>query len=106
MSGDRSRTAKRLPSGQKVPHMGWNSVEFVAPHPLLEGIPNPSYFYFVTATTPAGGGIHGGWDDGIRGKVLQHACEGERGGDPVPPGEERALGLRIYENFVGLAAGG
>ena len=24
---------KRLPAGQKVPHMGWNSVDFVAPIP-------------------------------------------------------------------------
>lgn len=31
----------------KVPHMGWNSVEVVQPHPLLEGIEQGDEFYFV-----------------------------------------------------------
>jgi imidazole glycerol-phosphate synthase subunit HisH len=30
----------------KVPHMGWNQVQ-QAPHPLWQGIPNNSRFYFV-----------------------------------------------------------
>lgn len=33
--------------GLKVPHMGWNSVSMLHPHPLLKGIPDGSYFYFV-----------------------------------------------------------
>ncbi|MCX8030881.1 MAG: imidazole glycerol phosphate synthase subunit HisH [Thermodesulfovibrionales bacterium] len=31
----------------KVPHMGWNSVEFTKKHLLFTDIPNNSYFYFV-----------------------------------------------------------
>lgn len=31
----------------KVPHMGWNDVEIVRPHPLLNGIRSGSFFYFV-----------------------------------------------------------
>ncbi len=31
----------------KVPHMGWNRVRWVRPHPLLEGLPNEMCFYFV-----------------------------------------------------------
>ncbi len=31
----------------KVPHMGWNRVDFTTAHPALEGIPSGSYFYFV-----------------------------------------------------------
>lgn len=31
----------------KVPHMGWNEVRQVAPHPLWEGIADGSRFYFV-----------------------------------------------------------
>lgn len=31
----------------KVPHMGWNSVEFVKKNPFFDGIPAGSYFYFV-----------------------------------------------------------
>ena len=33
--------------GLKVPHMGWNEVVQVAPHPLWEGIADASRFYFV-----------------------------------------------------------
>jgi glutamine amidotransferase len=31
----------------KVPHMGWNRVEFTKDHPVLRGVPSGSYFYFV-----------------------------------------------------------
>ena len=31
----------------KVPHMGWNSVKLIRNSPLLRGVENESYFYFV-----------------------------------------------------------
>jgi glutamine amidotransferase len=31
----------------KVPHMGWNAVEVLVKHPVLDGIPSGTYFYFV-----------------------------------------------------------
>ncbi|MDC3160194.1 imidazole glycerol phosphate synthase subunit HisH [Pseudomonadota bacterium] len=31
----------------KVPHMGWNKVNFTRDHPLLKGLDNDTYFYFV-----------------------------------------------------------
>jgi glutamine amidotransferase len=31
----------------KIPHMGWNQVNLVSEHPLLQGVPDQSYFYFV-----------------------------------------------------------
>lgn len=31
----------------KVPQMGWNRVKQVNPHPLWQGIPDNSFFYFV-----------------------------------------------------------
>ncbi len=33
--------------GLKIPHMGWNSLNFETPSPLLEGIQENSYVYFV-----------------------------------------------------------
>ncbi len=41
--------AMRLPDGQrlKVPHMGWNRVRQMQTHPLWDGIPDDSWFYFV-----------------------------------------------------------
>ncbi len=40
------------PPETKVPQMGWNSVNFVKPHPLLEGVKNNSYYYFVHSYYP------------------------------------------------------
>jgi glutamine amidotransferase len=33
--------------GLKIPHMGWNRLRWSKPCPLLEGIPQGGYFYFV-----------------------------------------------------------
>lgn len=37
----------------KIPHMGWNRIEINNYHPILEGIPNGSWFYFVHSFYPA-----------------------------------------------------
>ncbi len=42
----------RLPNGLKVPHMGWNQVRIVRQHPIFDGIPDNSYFYFVHSYYP------------------------------------------------------
>lgn len=49
-------TVKRfVPSNPlcKIPHMGWNAVEFLRRHPLLEGIEDGSEFYFVHSYYPS-----------------------------------------------------
>ena len=49
-------TVKRFkPSSRadKVPQIGWNSVTFIKPHPLFEGIDSGSEFYFVHSYYPA-----------------------------------------------------
>jgi len=42
----------KLPDGVKIPQMGWNTIEIVRPHPLLEGVGNNSYAYFVHSYVP------------------------------------------------------
>ena len=46
--------ARRFVAGQgrKVPHMGWNTVDWVRSHPVVTGIPSGSYFYFVHSYYP------------------------------------------------------
>ena len=34
-------------SDRSVPHMGWNSLDFTSTHPLLKGIEQGAYVYFV-----------------------------------------------------------
>jgi glutamine amidotransferase len=36
----------------KIPHMGWNEVKVVKPHPLLDGIKEGDEFYFVHSFYP------------------------------------------------------
>src|SRR3990172_10583129 len=43
---------RRLPQGQKVPHMGWNQVLQRTPHPIFEGIEDGANFYFVHSYYP------------------------------------------------------
>ncbi len=37
----------------KIPHMGWNNVQFQREHPVFAGIPIESEFYFVHSYYPA-----------------------------------------------------
>jgi glutamine amidotransferase len=98
---------RQLPAGAKVPHMGWNQVEFRAEHPVLEGLQTGSYFYFVHSyyADPALETIVAGtttyniefcsavaWDN-----VLAVQFHPEKSGNN---------GLRLYQNFVRLAANG
>lgn len=45
-------SVRKLPDGLKVPHMGWNSIEFLSDDPILTEIKNGSYFYFVHSYIP------------------------------------------------------
>ncbi len=44
--------SRKLPATVKVPHMGWNTVEWIGTHPYVEGIPNRTRFYFVHSYAP------------------------------------------------------
>ncbi len=51
---------KRFPeSNLKIPQIGWNQVYQVRPHPVFEGIPDGSEFYFVNSyySIPADPGV-------------------------------------------------
>jgi glutamine amidotransferase len=37
----------RIPAGLKVPHIGWNQLHIKRPDPLLRGIEEGSFVYFV-----------------------------------------------------------
>jgi len=96
----------RLPPGLKVPHMGWNQVRVVRPHAVFEGIPDGSYFYFVHSYYPQPedpGIVIGETEYGVtfasvvgRDNVVATQFHPEKSG---------AMGLRMYENFLRLAAG-
>jgi glutamine amidotransferase len=43
---------KKFGNNLKIPHMGWNNIKRTRDSPLLEGIPDYSYFYFVHSYYP------------------------------------------------------
>ena len=100
-----SGTTRKLPDGLKVPHMGWNSVSFRHDHPLLQGIPDGSYFYFVHSyyAEPAREDVATGITEyGLpfcsilaQGNVMATQFHPEKSGDH---------GLKIYKNFVDYAS--
>ena len=96
---------KRLSQGLKVPHMGWNSVRLETPHPVFEGIPQDSYFYFVHSyyAVPAeAAGQIGTTEYGVSfcsvytwGNLIATQFHPEKSGE---------TGVRVYKNFCALAA--
>ncbi len=95
----------RFPHGMTVPHMGWNTVQMRAAHPVFEGIPDGSYFYFVHSFHPSPTDdqtVLGETDyDGVlfpsvvgRGNVIATQFHPEKSG---------RMGLRLYANFLRLA---
>ena len=98
---------RRLPDGLKVPHMGWNTVRFQREHPLWDGIPQDSHFYFVHsyyADPVDRDDVAGMTEYGVefcsiyaRDNVVATQFHPEKSGD---------TGLRIYANFVKQVACG
>jgi glutamine amidotransferase len=94
----------RFPRGMTVPHIGWNTVDLVREHPVFEGIPNESFFYFVHSyhpepTDPAT--VIGETEYGVRFPAVL-------GRDNViatqfHPEKSSEMGLRLYDNFLRLA---
>jgi len=42
----------KLPESVKTPQMGWNTINFAKSHPLLDGVKDHSYVYFVHSYYP------------------------------------------------------
>ena len=95
---------KKLPSGQKIPHMGWNQVKQTISHPIFEGVPKSADFYFVhsyygepqdrsvvAAETEYGLSFCSAL---VRGNLAATQFHPERSGD---------LGLKLLDNFIRLA---
>jgi imidazole glycerol-phosphate synthase subunit HisH len=92
---------KKLPAGQKVPHMGWNNVRQTAEHPIFDGIPDGAYFYFVHSYYPEPedpGVVIGETEYGVTfASVLARANVVATQFHPEKSGEN---GLRMYANFL------
>ncbi len=82
----------------KIPHMGWNELHFVRPHPLIDGIAENAHAYFVHS---------------YEFKTVQMIATVDYGGDVAAivgrdnlvgtqfhPEKSQAVGLRLLANFL------
>jgi imidazole glycerol-phosphate synthase subunit HisH len=90
---------RRLPVSVKVPHMGWNTVEWITSHPYVAGLEPGAFFYFVHSYAPhpdddsIGVASHGCRFTAVaaRANVFATQFHPEKSGD---------AGLHLYRRFV------
>jgi imidazole glycerol-phosphate synthase subunit HisH len=90
----------------KVPHMGWNRVEFRRRHPVFQGVDPESEFYFVHSYYPVPAEterILGETEHGIRFPSVLDA--GNLVAVQFHPEKSGRAGLRILENFCSWRGG-
>ena len=95
---------KRLPADLKVPHMGWNQVKQLIDHPIFDGIPDGSDFYFVHSyyAEPEDSGLVAGITEYgfpicsviIKDNLVATQFHPEKSGES---------GLMMYENYLRMA---
>jgi glutamine amidotransferase len=95
---------RRLPGGQKIPHMGWNQVRQLARHPLFDGIADGANFYFVHsfyADPDDRSLVAGETDYGVT--FCSVLARGNLAATQFHPERSGQAGLRVYSNFLKLA---
>jgi glutamine amidotransferase len=97
-------TVRRLPDSVKVPHMGWNNVTWTGTHPLMEGIPSGTSFYFVHSYAPEPDSDHTigvtEYGTAFAAVVAKDALFATQ----FHPEKSGDAGLQIYQNLVKAAA--
>lgn len=91
--------------GLKIPHMGWNSLEFAGPEPspLFVGLPESSYVYFVHSYYVAPD------DDSVVAARTEHGTtftssirRGNLFATQFHPEKSQSIGLRLLQNFADM----
>ncbi len=100
-------TCERLPSDVKVPHIGWNTVDYLRESALFEGIPAGSAFYFVHSyrlVPNDAEAVIGETEYGVR-----FAAAVQRGNNVFAvqfhPEKSSELGLKLLANFGRIVEG-
>jgi glutamine amidotransferase len=92
----------RLPAAPSWPHMGWNTVDRTREHPLLDGIADDDWFYFVhgyaarASDSTIAGTRHGETFAAV-------VARGNFHGVQFHPEKSAAAGRRVLANFFALA---
>ena len=95
---------RKLPSGLKIPHMGWNQVKQRVLHPVFQGIPDDANFYFVHSyyVEPDDPSLVAGETEyGI--PFCSVVARANLVGTQFHPEKSGEFGLRMYDNFIKMA---
>jgi glutamine amidotransferase len=95
---------KKLPPGLKIPHMGWNQVKQQIAHPLFDGIPDNTNFYFVHSYygDPEDKSVIAAQTDyGI--PFCSAIAKGNLVATQFHPEKSGEMGLKVYDNFIRFA---
>ena len=92
--------ATKLPPIVKVPHMGWNTVDWVSEHPYVRSLPSRTSFYFVHSyAADVVAGVTVGTAE--HGRPFSAAIARENVfATQFHPEKSSDAGLAIYEAFV------
>jgi glutamine amidotransferase len=95
-------TVERLPAAPSWPHMGWNTLDTDASHPLLGGVTSGDWFYFVHgyAASPDRATLAKTRHGGEFAAVVAHA---NVHGVQFHPEKSGGAGRRVLSNFFALA---
>jgi glutamine amidotransferase len=99
----RGRVVRFPEDGPHVPQIGWNQIEKIKPHPLLEGIEDGSYFYFVHSyhvEAEDAENVLAVTEYGIRYPSI--CARGPVCGVQFHPEKSQHLGLRLLANFASI----
>jgi glutamine amidotransferase len=94
----------RIPHAAKLPHIGWNTLSVVRKTPLLEGISDNAFFYFVHSYACLS--VDSDCCSAISfygERFISVASKGQVYGTQFHPEKSGAEGLRILSNFVRMA---
>lgn len=93
----------KLEGNIKIPHMGWNNLKIVNPCPLLEGVKDDSYAYFVhsyLAVDVNNENINAITEYGT--EIPAVVSNGNVYGTQFHPEKSGEVGMKILENFIRL----
>lgn len=99
----RGRVVRFPESGPHVPQIGWNQIEEVKPHPLLAGLDEGTYFYFVHSyrvEAEEAADVLAVTDYGIRYPSI--CARGLVAGVQFHPEKSQDAGLRLLANFAAM----
>ena len=101
----RGRVVRFPADGPHVPQIGWNQIEETKPHPLLDGLADGTYFYFVHSYRVAAddpSDVLASTEYGIRYPSV--CAHGSLCGVQFHPEKSQDAGLRLLANFAELSS--